>query len=611
MDSSPSRGNTQLPSVAGVKRRASLLPAFEPLSSSPSLPRPLKRVRDASAEQGGLAIKYPTPLPTSSTDIIPSSPPCLAPSRRPRLQRTHSTVSERAPLSAVPAIVLDESGEPVLMGRSSASCQYQLSSDRLISRVHVRAAFVAGASLLEPDRIEIACLGWNGIRVHCQGKTYELGKGKTFSTEKKGDIMVDVQPVRVLLQWPKRNRKDSASAQSDSTWDDENSPRRHIANQGQSVQLSPLRNRQRLVSPVSPSPAVHATQVASFSFLPGQSTQNPVQVYEDVPSPDAKEVDMAAISQSTQHVSQVFYDVSQSSEFNSAEDFSDHDEENDPIIHSFGPFGANILPRMESFTTAESPSTSRATKPPPSSPPLPNDSSSPNIDDSNIRNHVINQLAFSRLSSTPLSTLLGSLPTESVQGSSSNASITTEQLAKILRSTECIGEVAREGKDAAGKPLESEFYYIPDLDEDEKRKEAVVNNLMKPGLRACRKQHKVCSGQSRFILRSCVLIGHDSAILLETGQAPLARSKPILPGPMFLHQYPFQNFLVLSSQRWHLDLHSVASVSRLMRFMECCVFPPITSVLYFPALSGRPALLPRMALVFGCIPSGPKSGEDH
>jgi len=66
----------------------------------------------------------------------------------------------------------------------------------------------------------------------------------------------------------------------------------------------------------------------------------------------------------------------------------------------------------------------------------------------------------------------------------------------VITETACIGEVAREGKDAAGKPLESEYYYIPDQDEDEKRKEAVVNDLRKPGLRACRKQHKVCFSPS-------------------------------------------------------------------------------------------------------------------
>ena len=34
------------------------------------------------------------------------------------------------------------------------------------------------------------------------------------------------------------------------------------------------------------------------------------------------------------------------------DDFSDdNDEENDPVVHSFGPFGQNLLSGMESFTT--------------------------------------------------------------------------------------------------------------------------------------------------------------------------------------------------------------------------------------------------------------------
>jgi len=62
---------------------------------------------------------------------------------------------------------------------------------------------------------------------------------------------------------------------------------------------------------------------------------------------------------------------------------------------------------------------------------------------------------------------------------------------EMIAQTTCIGEVTREGKDAAGRALESEYYYIPSEDEDEMRREAVVNDLRKPGLRACRKQHKV------------------------------------------------------------------------------------------------------------------------
>ena len=106
-----------------------------------------------------------------------------------------------------------------------------------------------------------------------------------------------------------------------------------------------------------------------------------------------------------------------------------------------------------------------------------------------IKSHVINQLAFSRLSSTPLSTIVSHFPDNAGQFSN-------DDVKDIIAQTTCIGEVAREGKDAAGKPLESEYYYVPDEDEDEMRREAVVNDLRKPGLRACRKQHKVCLAMS-------------------------------------------------------------------------------------------------------------------
>lgn len=79
MDSSPSKTNVQssLPSTAGVKRPApTLLPAFEPLSSSPGLPRPLKRqARSSPSEREVAYMKYPTPIPTSTTGILSSSPP--------------------------------------------------------------------------------------------------------------------------------------------------------------------------------------------------------------------------------------------------------------------------------------------------------------------------------------------------------------------------------------------------------------------------------------------------------------------------------------------------------------------------------------------------------
>jgi hypothetical protein len=481
------------PPSASKRPTTSLLPAFEPLSSSPALPRPLKRTRDALDDHA----TYPTPVPTSSTAILSSSPGRVIKSR-PSLPRTSSTLAERTPLGAVPSVQLTADGKPTRMGRSSASCDYQFSSNRLISRVHVEACFKPATSRLERDRVEILCSGWNGIKIHCKGRIYDVKKGETFSTDvRHSEIMIDVHDSRVVVEWPAKPQLGAFSSDED----EEDSPtkrQRSMLRHSTPPSPSPMQSRRRLSSPVSPSPAVQAVMPSSPPVVPAL-----VEIYED-PEPAEESsgtVTGVEVSQSTQILSQAADQVSASldSAATSAEDFSDNDEENDPIIHSFGPFGANLLPRMASVSAGDSPNPSLSATSAPSShtEPSPADDipallkkESSDID---VHEHIINQLAFSRLSSTPLSTILSHLPGEA-------GTFTVNEIRQLVRATPCIGEVRREGKDAAGKALESEFYYIPDQDEDLQRKEAVVNDLRKPGLRACRKQHKVCLQVSLWIL---------------------------------------------------------------------------------------------------------------
>lgn len=510
MDSSPGKINMQpsLPPMAGVKRPApSLLPAFEPFSSSPGFPRPSKR-RALSPSLGDVYSKYPTPVPTSTTGIISSSPPKVH-SARPRLQRTQSSVSERAPLSAVPVLTLPENGDEVRMGRSSNSSDYQLSANRLISRVHVKARYIAAASSLESSKIEIVCSGWNGVKVHCHGRTWELGKGDSFTSEtESAEIMLDVQDARIRIEWPQFTRKSSPSVE-ESSCDEELSPSRRAGARnahGQIIISSPMRVGQRLVSPVSPTPAGSQQSISSSvaALMPGNTAKPTVEVYEDLSSPveERKPEVLEGSQESTQPASQAL-SIGESllSELSEPEE-DDPDEENDPIIHSFGPFGANLSSRLESITTAATPD--QRGHPTqiilPASDPeskLKRTSSESTIeaDPVPIVNHVINQLAFSRLSSTPLSVILNNLPSELRDnvspGSAENQCLSKSELHKLLVVSKCIGEIRREGKDAAGKPLESEFYYIPDQDTDEERKAAVVDGLRKPSLRNCRKQHKV------------------------------------------------------------------------------------------------------------------------
>jgi hypothetical protein len=507
MDSSPSKVNAQpiVPPTAGVKRPApSLLPAFEPFSS-PGFPRPSKRqARSSPSEREAAYQKYPTPIPTSSTGILSSSPPRLE--VPPGLHRTQSSVSERAPLSAVPSITLPENGESLLMGRSSNSSHYQLSANRLISRVHVKARYIAATVPLEPNKVEIICSGWNGVKLHCQGRTWELAKGDSFTSETEfAEIMLDVQDARVLIAWPDRDRKDSMGGNSDSSWDGENSPRGRVtavSARGQVIHSSPLCRGQRLESPVSPTPAGPSMSSTSLSNLFSDSIEpGAVQVYEDEPSPkEEQEIAEGSSQVSTQAASSFPAPTveSQSSELSEYEE-QDPDEENDPIVHSFGPFGANISSRMASFTAVGSPEAprGRATGDATASPLTRSSSEATNEADAvPIVNHVANQLAFSRLQSTPLSVIMSHLPTE-LKGTSptqsENKGLTNEDLRKLLNATSCIGEIHREGKDAAGKPLESEYYYIPDEDADVQRRAAVVDGLRKPSLRNCRKQHKVNS----------------------------------------------------------------------------------------------------------------------
>ncbi|KAJ8123695.1 hypothetical protein ONZ43_g411 [Nemania bipapillata] len=462
-------GEPSLPPVSssliGTRKRPapSLLPPFEP-SSSPGLPRPLKRGARDGPDGPIPFIKYPTPIPTSSTGILSSSPPR-------GLVRTQTTLSERAPLSAVPTLELNENGEMLFMGRSSNTSHHQLSANRLVSRVHVKARYIPAVSPLEPNMVEIECNGWNGLKLHCQGRTWDLAKGDTFTSETEGvDIMIDVQDARVMIQWPQKDRLDSIANLSDSSWDD--SPRSQTRASGtalDSLQSSPIRRHARMHSPVSPTPMGRSS--SGLNRLPEpDDIGEAVEIYEDesadeqdLPKPDT---DAAASFVKTELADDF------SSDLSDPEDANDPDEENDPVIHSFGPFGANLSSRFAAIT-AESPTQSprigsgRCIDKTSSEPEEP---LHPNIDVEVVTNHVVNQLAFSRLSSNPLTAILNNLPVEEKKDLSKSA------LRRIIEGTKCIGVIARQGKDAAGKALESEYYYIPEHDTDDSRRVAVTDD---------------------------------------------------------------------------------------------------------------------------------------
>lgn len=507
-------------SLAGTKRPApSLLPPFEPLSSSPGLPRQKRQNLGMDAN-----LRYPTPIPTSSTGILSSSP----------LRRNSAAIGaaraaaleKRAPLGALPSVELAENGETLLMGRSSNSSHYQLSASRLISRVHVKARYIAATETGDVGKVEIVCEGWNGLKLHCQGRSWDLSKGDTFSSETAAEIMIDVQETRVLVQWPRlASPVDHAANLSDSSWDD--SPPRSQTRAGRLLDSSPLRRHAASIrSPESPTPLhLSSSQRLQQDLLPDlQDRDGAIEIYEDEPElPDheaALDPNASILTEATASFHSHLGDDDDDDEEHNP------DEENDPIVHSFGPFGADISNRLASIMSksprtrkplgrdilqlAENPEESEThtesslLSDPPS--PESNEEKTPSPEDQligeveeeqqrtpqkpkvvvhpSLGNHVVNQLAYSRLSSTPLSSIMQHLP------ANLTGDLTSDALRDVIESTTCIGIITRQGKDAAGKALESEYYYVPEQDDDDERREAVVDGLRRPSLRNCRKQHK-------------------------------------------------------------------------------------------------------------------------
>lgn len=478
-------------------RRPSLLPAFEPLSSSPGLPRAAKRKFDELDDRP----YYPTPVPTSSTGVLPSSPPSRL--TRPSLQRQISALSERAPLGDVPSLNLPINGEPILMGRSSNSSDYQLSANRHISRVHVRASYLAPDDAWPNGKVEVECLGWNGAKVHCRGEIVGLAKGELFECGKPlSQIMVDVQDTRVMLVWPKDEARDPPSIESRSPWAVDSPSKRQ--NPTPMASSPPVMLAPRPASPVSPSPGLNGLSFGATFTSTFRADSAPVQVYEDHnsdedaphdPTPEPERESTPTPKRITS--SKDILNESKASLASENEEFSENDEENDPIVHSFGPFGDNIMTHFQSFQ-ASSPERQRKPLKKSSFNSPGRSASAPQFRASPVKNHVINQLAFSRIHSLPLSTIHSNLPAE-LRGSMAKPSdtenrdvLSTSELKTLLDSIPCVGEISREGKDAAGKLLESEFYYVPEMDVDTMRRDTVTQSLGKTSIRAARKQHKVC-----------------------------------------------------------------------------------------------------------------------
>ncbi|KAK6343511.1 hypothetical protein TWF730_011101 [Orbilia blumenaviensis] len=492
--------------------------------------------------------RYPTPVPTSDIGF-PTSPareaaaPVLG---RQGLNRTSSAFSElRAPLVSVPTVMLPKNCQPVTFGRSANKCTYLLSKSHIVSRVHFQVTYL---NLALRKRVEIHCVGYNGGRAHCRGEIWELRYGDIFWSESGDDIMLETDNTRVVIRRPAddpvllspspatvmsvvipsdnfpyppefdpsaeieaRDGLPHPTEGVDSFGKFFNEPVRKLGipkprngsiDANALAEPAPLRmsrepwnsnpdspcpqpKRQR-IRPVSPLP---------FTYLP--ASQSNFTLYEDSDDDDlpippsspvkAEEEDHGLVLRESEKPEALNTEVEVDDDDDEEEDRSndeegsgsEYDEEDaENVVESTT--HAHITP-TKTKNSAKSRKAAYKLK--------------HKLDESvaqdpltpkskiSLMKHLSNQLAFSRLSSTPLSNLVKSLPPDI------RTKVPIDLIQALLTSTPCVGEIKREGKDASGRPLEPEYYYIADMDFDMDRK-SIVSSLNKPSLRSCRKTHK-------------------------------------------------------------------------------------------------------------------------
>ena len=107
----------------------------------------------------------------------------------------------------------------------------------------------------------------------------------------------------------------------------------------------------------------------------------------------------------------------------------------------------------------------------------------PSLED--ISNLITNHLAYSRVLQTPFA-IIRELNAVKQHG------LSKKQLRCVLiHHIAPVGVIFRKGKDAAGKPLDEEYYYIPEKDTDTQRVQLVEElKGSSSHLRSCRKTHK-------------------------------------------------------------------------------------------------------------------------
>lgn len=405
-----------------------------------------------------------------------------------------------------------EGKSSLLIGRSSKACDFYLNAkDKTISRTHIAVSHAAG------NQMTLRCLGYNGFAMRIPKPCVVYGtskqndymllenKSRPLSVEHLGDLGLTVSPRTIKLDSNHTefvvNRNESVTVPKLNNIlieirnnlillnpvEDE----ADVTDDEMPVLIESHRPKKPLVEAVTKPVFQTPDQHVLFS-MPSTPSKHEFKVTSEEPTP-IKPHHKHNFSDSSIKKTLGYKPFEIYEDFNSAsEPFND--ESTSPVAISLPRQTTPLGDKLNTFSSTEPPKRAQSEEPQKPSkrkkksqlPPQKVDIDQSCVENvSNIpeiNNILVNHLAFSRLSSTPASFL------NTISAITSELSL--KQIRVILHNIKAIGVIYREGKDAAGKPLEEEYYYMPENDDDSERPNLVSSIKGHGGLRSCRRTHK-------------------------------------------------------------------------------------------------------------------------
>lgn len=463
--------------------------------------------------------EYPTPNPSSS--LYRSSSPALDTEpfhEIPSSKTTGGVVSINSdfnilnPDKEVLRIPLISTQNQVTVGRSSKACDFYLGSkDRNVSRCHVSISYNA-------EQIVLTCMGRNGLAVRIpkachvietnsknnfvilENKTntplsmdslepkkthltikldaghteFTLRKQETITFPRFNNVILEINNHVMLL-----NPLDILEDVTDDEMPEliQTKPTEPSHTPVKKTPVKPAFKKLPLATPtndpVVPTPHTPSKNVGSDPKPSSDDT--PSKVPTKINAPKSKPHEVKLMEPVAKKQFSIFEDKPKISQ----------PEEKKQIKRQLTPLAdktntMNVTPGPKRKAVSEEPPRRNKKQKVPKTEEVDSTQSLENLEE--INNILINHLAFSRLSSTPASFL------KTISVLTSNLSLNV--IRTCLNNIGCVGVIYREGKDAAGKPLEEEYYYIPENDSDTNRTSLVASIKGHGGLRACRKTHK-------------------------------------------------------------------------------------------------------------------------